>query len=60
MTNEENYDELSDRDMPERILAFTTLKLLKLFGKHLKSIVDWTFKSACFLWKQTLVLMIKY
>ena len=60
MACEENYDEPTDRDVPKRILAFTTLKLLKLFGKHLKSSVDGTFKSACFLWKQTFVWMIKY
>ena len=44
--------DLSSKDLPKRVLAFSTKNLLKLLHKHLRTSVDGTFKSNCFLWAQ--------
>ena len=48
-----------DRDLPKRILAFTSEKLLSQLAKNLKSSVDGTFKSSCSLWGQQFIWMVK-
>ena len=35
--NEPQFTDLTDKDLPKRVLAFTSRRLLKLFGKKLKS-----------------------
>ena len=52
-------DELVDRDLPKRVLAFTSHKLLKQLGKNYKTSVDGTFKSSCSLWSQQFIWMVK-
>ena len=54
------YADLRGKDLPKRVLAFSSTKLLKLFGKQLKSSLDGTFKSSCFLWGQSFVWMVKF
>ena len=49
----------NDKDLPKRVLAFSSKKLLRLFEKHLKTSVDGTFKSSCFLWYQQLRCSVK-
>ena len=58
-SGEEMVDDLSERDLPKRILAFSTRKLLQQLGNKLKSSVDGTFKSSCSLWGQMFVWMVK-
>ena len=58
--DEPEYPDISEKDLPKRVLGFSSKKLLKLFGKHLKSSLDGTFKSACFLWGQSFIWMVKY
>ena len=58
-SDEEIVDDLSERDLPKRILTFTTRKLLKQLGNKLKSSVDGTFKSSCSLWGQLFVWMVR-
>ena len=60
MLDEPEYTDTSAKDLPKRVLGFTSKKLLKLFGKHLKSSLDGTFKSASFLWGQSFIWMVKY
>ena len=43
---------LSSKDIPKMILEFSSKMLLKLLHKHLRTSVDGTFKSSCFLWSQ--------
>jgi hypothetical protein len=52
-------EDISEKDLPKRVLAFTTKKLLKQLGNKLKSSVDGTFKSSCSLWGQMFVWMVK-
>ena len=47
------------KDLPKRVLIFTSEKLLKQLTKNKKTSVDGTFKSSCRLWKQLFVWMIK-
>ena len=54
------YPELAGRDFPKRILASSSVKILRLFGKHLKSSLDGTFKSAPMHWGQSFIWMVKY
>ena len=54
-----NIPDLSDRDLPKRIICFSSQKLLKLFSKCAKSSVDGTFKSSSVLWSQQFIWMIK-
>ena len=54
------YPNLTGRDLPKRVVGFSSVKMLKLFGKHLKSSLDGTFKSSCFLWGQSFIWMVKY
>ena len=42
--------EVTNKDLQKRVFSFSSKKLLKLFAKHLRTSVDGTFKSACFLW----------
>ena len=58
--DESDCPDLSEKDLPKRVLTYSTLKLLKLFGKHLKSSIDGTFKSSCYLWGQNFIWMVKY
>ena len=58
--DEPEYPDISEKDLPKRVLAFSSIKLLKLFGKHLKSSLDGTFKSACLHWGQSFIWMVKY
>ena len=57
--NQGMEDELVDRDLPKRVLAFTSHKLLKQLGKNYKTSVDGTFKSSCSLWSQQFIWMVK-
>ena len=52
-------DDLLNRDLPKRILAFTSTKLLKQLGNNLKTSVDGTFRSSCALWTQQFIWMVK-
>ena len=37
------YPNLTGRDLPKRVVGFSSVKMLKLFGKHLKSSLEiWT------------------
>ena len=47
------------KNLPKRVLAFSSLNLLKLFSKCERSSVDGTFKTCCKLWKQQFVWMVK-
>ena len=59
-SSEENVeDDITDRDLPKRVLAFTTEKLMCQLSKNLKSSVDGTFKSSCSLWGQQFIWMVK-
>ena len=60
-TEEDNCieDDLIDRDLPKRVLAFTSTKLLKKLSQNKKTSVDGTFKSSCSLWKQQFIWMVK-
>ena len=58
--DEPEYPNLEGKDLPKRVLGFSSVKILKLYGKHLKSSLDGTFKSACFLWSQSFIWMVKY
>ena len=53
------YNDVSDKDLPKRVLAYSSEKLLKLFSKNLKSSVDGTFKSACTHYGQSFIWMLK-
>ena len=59
LDNDIELDNLSDKDLPKRVLAFTSVKLLQLLGSNLKSSVDGTFKSSCSLWTQQFIWMVK-
>ena len=48
------------KNLPKRILAYTSKQLLQLFGKCTRGSLDGTFKSCCKLWKQQFVYMLKY
>ena len=54
------YTNTEGKNLPKRVLGFSSVKILKLFGKHLKSSLDGTFKSACYLWGQSFIWMVKY
>ena len=62
-TSEETENESSEtepeRDLPKRVLAFTSESLLSQLGRGLKTSVDGTFKSSCSLWRQMFVWMVK-
>ena len=51
--------DISDRDLPKRVLAFTSKKLLMELSLHQKSSVDGTFKSSCSLFRQQFIWMVK-
>ena len=55
-----SFVDVSEKDLPKRVLLYSSEKLLRLFGKNLKSSVDGTFKSACYLSKQNFVMMLKF
>lgn len=46
-------------DLPKRLLAYTSKRLLRLLTKHLKTSMDGTFKSCCRLWSQQFIWMVK-
>ena len=50
---------VQDRDLPKRVLAYSTQKLLEELSKNHKTSVDGTFKSSCYLWTQQFIWMIK-
>ena len=54
------YPDLSGKDLPKRIIAYSSRRLLKLFGRKLKSSVDGTFKSSSYLWGQSFIWMAKF
>ena len=54
-----NAKDAIDRDLPKRVLAYSSKKLLRQLSRNLKSSVDGTFKSACSLWKQQFIWMVK-
>ena len=59
--DEDVGDEVSpDNSDTDRVLVFTTKKLLKLLEKCTRGSLDGTFKSSCKLWKQNFILMVKY
>ena len=52
--------ESKEKDLPERVLAYSTVKLLQLFSKCQRGSLKGTFKSCCKMWGQQFVWMIKY
>ena len=52
-------EDVEGRDLPKRILAFSSKKLIRQLSRNLKSSVDGTFKSSCSLWKQQFIWMVK-
>ena len=56
----ESEDGCVEKDLPKRILGYTSAKMVKMLGKKLKASVDGTFKSACRLWRQNFCIMVKY
>ena len=57
--NDDPVDSVQDWDLPKRVLAFSSKKLLALLAKGLKTSVDGTFKSSCSLWTQPFIWMVK-
>ena len=65
--NEEELTEVSEtaetdtcnKDLPKRVIMFTSYKLLKLLSLGKKASVDGTFKCCPKLWKQQFVMMVK-
>ena len=55
-----NYPDVTDKDLPKRVIAYSSERLLKLFGKNIKSSIDGTFKSACSHYTQSFVWMVKF
>ena len=53
------FENVIDRDLPKRVLAYTSENLLKMLGKGHKTSVDGTFKSSCKLWAQQFIWMVK-
>ena len=54
-----DFEELANKDLPKRVLAFSSKLLLEQLSKKLKTSVDGTFKSSCALWGQMFVWMVK-
>ena len=50
---------VNDKDLPKRVLAFSTKSLLEELAQNRKTSVDGTFKSSCSLWTQQFIWMIK-
>ena len=48
------------KDLPKRVLAYSSRRLLKLFAKCIRGSLDGTFKSCCKMWGQQFVWMAKY
>ena len=51
--------DVTEKNLPKRVLVYTCKKLLKLLSQNKKSSVDGTFKSSCKLWKQQFIWMVK-
>ena len=49
--------QVNEKDLPKRVLAFTTKNLMEQLGNNLKTSVDGTFKSSCSLWGQQFIWM---
>ena len=47
------------KDLPKRLLGYTSKRLLQLLTKHVKTSMDGTFKSCCKLWSQQFIWMVK-
>ena len=47
------------KDLPKRLLGYTSKRLLQLLTKHLKTSMDGTVKSCCRLWSQQFIWMVK-
>ena len=54
------YHDITGKDLPKRVLAYSSERLLKLFSKNLKSSMDGTFKSACTHYGQSFIWMLKF
>ena len=52
--------DVTEKNLPKRVLVYTSKKLLKLLSQNKKSSVDGTFKSSCKLWKQQFIWMVKF
>ena len=50
----------SSKNLPKRVVAYTSTQLLQLFSKCKRGSLDGTFKSCCKLWKQQFVFMLKH
>ena len=50
----------SSKNLPKRILAYSSRKLLNLFSRCKRGSVDGTFKSSCKMWKQQFIFMLKH
>ena len=60
MGNQESVNlEPAERNLPKRVLAYSSRKLLRQLSRNLKSSVDGTFKSSCRLWRQQFIWMVK-
>ena len=56
---EDEPTDILERDLPKRVLIYTSKKLLKQLSMNKKSSVDGTFKSSCKLWTQQFIWMSK-
>ena len=51
--------EIFEKDLPKRVLVYTSKKLLQRFSQHLKTSIDGTFKSSSKLWSQQFIWLTK-
>ena len=56
---EDEPTDILERDLPKKVLIYTSKKLLKQLSLNKKSSVDGTFKSSCKLWTQQFIWMSK-
>ena len=55
----EHESEIFEKDLPKRVLVYTSKKLLQRFSQNLKTSIDGTFKSSSKLWSQQFIWLTK-
>ena len=55
----EHESEIFEKDVPKRVLVYTSKKLLQRFSQNLKTSIDGTFKSSSKLWSQQFIWLTK-